>query len=166
MKIDNDHMYHGAALIQIAEDPKFTSINSLKVKTVVVENGYVINDGIGVLLKYATKPVGTYCEYVFGFTQENLRDMVRIDNATNSLFLAMVCVKAREICCLRYQEFCELIQRRKAEKGADEDRYQVLVTAPKRRGFRVYVNAPGVKKTILGEAKSVSRSEFPQRIFG
>lgn len=166
MKIDNDHMYHGAALIQIAEHPKFTSINSLKVKTVVVENGYEVNDGIGVLLKYARKPVGRFGEYLFGFTQENLGDIVRIDSATNSLFLALVCVKAREICSLSYQEFCALIQRRKTAKGADEDQYQILVTTPRGKGFRVYVNAPGVKKRILGSAMIVSRSNFPEKIFG
>ena len=31
MKIRDDHMFHGAALIQIAEHPRFTAINSLVV---------------------------------------------------------------------------------------------------------------------------------------
>jgi len=34
MNIDDNHMYHGAALIQIAEHPQFTAINSLKVTLV------------------------------------------------------------------------------------------------------------------------------------
>lgn len=105
MKIDNDHMYHGAALIQIAEHPKFTSINSLKVKKQIIENGYVINDGIAVLLKYASKPTGRYREYRFGFTQDNIKDMKRISLATKSFYLALVCVKSREICCLSHENF-------------------------------------------------------------
>ena len=32
MNIKDDHFYHGAALIQIAEDKRFTAINALKVK--------------------------------------------------------------------------------------------------------------------------------------
>lgn len=30
MKIHDDHLYHGAALTQIAEDDQFTAINALK----------------------------------------------------------------------------------------------------------------------------------------
>lgn len=59
-----------------------------------------------------------------------------------------------------------LIQRRRAEKDEDEDQYQVLVTAPKGKSLRVYVNAPGVKKTLLGEPMIVGRSDFPEMIFG
>jgi len=166
MNIDNDHMYHGAALMQIAEHPKFTSINSLKVKKQIIENGFVINDGIAVLLKYASKQTGKYQEYKFGFTLDNIKDMMRISRSTKSLYLALVCVESREICCLSYENCSKLIQRRRAEKGADEDQYQILVTAPKGKSLRVYVNAPGVKKKLLGEPMIVGRSEFPEMIFG
>ena len=30
MKIDDDHMYHGAVLLQIAEHPRFTAINTIE----------------------------------------------------------------------------------------------------------------------------------------
>lgn len=30
MKMNNDHMYHGAALTQIAEHPEFTAIKTIK----------------------------------------------------------------------------------------------------------------------------------------
>ena len=44
MHIDDDHLYHGSALIQIAEHPHFTAINSLKVKGKLVRAAYKIND--------------------------------------------------------------------------------------------------------------------------
>jgi hypothetical protein len=70
MKIRDDHMYHGAALIQIAEHPQFTAINSMKVKAVKYENAYKINDDISVYLKYSTKPNKAFREYVFNFHKE------------------------------------------------------------------------------------------------
>ncbi|HTY25742.1 MAG TPA: hypothetical protein VMC85_21610 [Desulfomonilaceae bacterium] len=166
MRIDNDHMYHGAALIQIAEHPKFTSINSFKLKKAVIERVYTINDRIGIHLKYAREPVGAYEEYVFGFTQENLQQLARINEASNSLFAALVCVKDREICCLAYQHLMNFVERRRSEKGGDEDQYQILVTVPKGKSFRVYINAPGVKKTRLGKSMIIPRSDFPEKIFG
>ena len=65
-------MYHGAALIQIAEHPEFTAINSLKVKGKVLPNSYKINDGIGVHMKYASRPANTFGEYQFTLPQEEL----------------------------------------------------------------------------------------------
>jgi hypothetical protein len=48
MKIDDDHMYHGAALIQIAEHPQFTAINSFEGKLAHYENTYRINGDVAV----------------------------------------------------------------------------------------------------------------------
>jgi hypothetical protein len=53
----------------------------------------------------------------------------------------------------------------KAAKGSDEDQYVVLVTTPKNKGLRVYVNAPGKRKTILGKELTVARNSFPGVIF-
>ncbi|MEK6614962.1 MAG: hypothetical protein AABZ32_02455, partial [Bacteroidota bacterium] len=57
------------------------------------------------------------------------------------------------------------IARRKNANGASEDVYTIIVTAPKGKSLRVYVNEPGKKKTILGEASIVSRNAFPEKIF-
>lgn len=166
MKIADNHLYHGAALIQIAEDPQFTSINSLKLKNSVIEDAYEINNGIAVNLKYGGEPNGSLKEYRFGFTQENLLQLDRINKKFNDLFLVLVCVRDREICCLEYAELTSLIQMRKNAKGEDEDQYQIIVTVPEGKKFRVYVNAPGVKKTMLGkEPMKISRRDFPKRIF-
>lgn len=166
MQIHDDHMYHGAALIQVAEHPQFTAINSLKVNGVVVPVAYKINDETALYLKYATKPTAAYQEYVFTFTSEHLKDLKTIQAKNGKTFIALVCIKDREICCLSYEDLNALIERRRKDKGEAEDQYAVLVTAPKGKELRVYVNAPGKKKTILGKEMKVPRKAFPSMVFG
>ena len=166
MHVHDDHMYHGAALIQVAEHPQFTAINSLKNGGAVVPVAYKINDEIALYLKYASKPTPSYKEYPFTFHQEHLSELRQIKAANPKTFIALVCVKDREICCISYEQLQTLVERRKAAKGGDEDQYVLLVTAPKNKGLRVYVNAPGKRKTILGKELIVSRNTFPGTIFG
>ena len=47
-----------------------------------------------------------------------------------STFIALVCVKDREIACLEYEQLLDLVARRKVSKGTSENQYVVLVTAP------------------------------------
>ena len=78
----------------------------------------------------------------------------------------VVHTRQTEICCLPYDTLTELIEGRKAEKGAAENQYTILVTVPKGKSLRVYVNAPGKKKTMLGKPLIIKRSAFPDQIFG
>ena len=167
MKIDDDHLYHGAALIQIAEHPQFTAINSLKVKDQVVRAAYKINNEIAVYLKYAAKPHGRYKEYVFTFRKNHLETIAKLSNANPKMFVALVCVKEREICCLSSRELNEMIEYRKAASGGGEDQYNILVTMRPRQKMRVYMNLPGRRKIILKETElKVKRSAFPAVLFG
>ena len=67
MKINDDHMYHGAALTQIAEHEQFTAINAFEHGGKTSRSAFIVNHDIGVYLKYAGKPVGRYKEYQFTF---------------------------------------------------------------------------------------------------
>jgi len=165
MRIANDHLYHGAALIQIAEHPRFTAINSLTVKGTVLRSAYRINDDIGVFLKYANHPNPSFGEYLFNFDPGHRRELEQIEQVTDRLFLALVCVDAREICCLAYSEFTGLIEVRRDARRTPEDQYTILVTAEKNRNLRVYMNAPGRKRRILGQPLMIKRRAFPDRIF-
>lgn len=165
MRIDDDHMYHGAALIQIAEDPLFTAINSFKLASGVSRVAYRINDDIGVYLKYASNPTPAHREYVFTFRKEHLAEFGEIAKTAQKVFAALVCVKARQVCCLPYEGLTKLILARRKAKGAAENQYVILVTLPQGKSFRVYVNAPGVRNTMLGKAVVVSRNDFPSEIF-
>ncbi len=165
MKIDEDHKFHGAALVQIAEDPHFTAINALKLNGETARNAYRINDNIGVYLKYATKPVTRYKEYRFTFSKEHLDLLVKLKSATGKVYLALVCVSGREICCLPYEKLLELIEARHAAKGSKEEQYVIPVVLPQRKSFRVYINSPGERGRILGEEHIVSRNDFPSKLF-
>jgi len=165
VRIDDDHMYHGAALIQIAEDPQFTAINSFKLPTGVSRSAYRINDDIGVYLKYASKPTPAHREYLFTFQKQHVAELAAIAKATEKVFAALVCVKARQVCCLPYADLTKLIDARRNAKGATEDQYIILVTVPANKSFRVYVNAPGVRNTMLGKPVVISRNDFPGEIF-
>jgi hypothetical protein len=164
MKIADDHLYHGAALIQIAEYPQFKAINPLKLNRRVLRTAYMVNNDIGVYLKYARRPTKKYKEFCFTFHKEHLKDLSDISQAINKLFLGLVCVRGREICCLSYRLLNRLIQGRRKANGADEDQYTILVTIPVGRSMRVYVNPPGEKGKMLGQI-TVARNSFPKLLF-
>ncbi|WP_155739231.1 hypothetical protein [Ralstonia solanacearum] len=165
MKIDDDHMYHGAALIQIAEHENFTAINSMKIGKKIVPMAYRINDAIAVYLKHGNNPTESHSEYQFGFNKNNLRDLASISSGNEKTFIALICVKDREICCIEYGELIKMIDARKKAKGAVEDQYTILVTARKNEKMRAYMNMPGRKNTMLSPPIKVSRNGFPGLIF-
>ena len=82
-----------------------------------------------------------------------------------STFIALVCVKDREIVCLKLEQLLDLVDRRKASKGTSEDQYVVLVTAPDGKQLRAYINAPARKNTILGKRIFIRRRAFPEALF-
>jgi hypothetical protein len=165
MKIDDDHQYLGAALAQIAEDPQFTAINSLTVNGTAVRGAYKINHEIATYMKYASKPTPSHGEYQFTFNARHIADLKKIAAANEKTYIILVCVKVREICCITYEEFNRLISRRIVANGANEPQYTVLVTAKDGAKMRAYVNVPGKRNKILGDALKVTRSAFPSAIF-
>jgi len=158
-------MFHGAALIQVAEHKRFTAINSLKTGRKVHRNAYKINNDIGLYLKYASGKTKAHKEYIFTFTLEHLKDIKKIHQVTPRLFIAMVCVEDREICCLSYDELCRLVETRKNKKGSQENQYSILMTILSGNSIHVYVNAPGVKNTKIGKDMIIKRKEYPNKIF-
>jgi hypothetical protein len=165
MKIDDDHMYHGAALLQIAEHPRFTAINTIEIAGQKSRSAYRINDNIGIFLKYASNPSKNLGEYVFQFTNDHLQELEAVAGQMESTFIALVCVRDREIACLTLDELQDMVERRKKKKGSDEERYVVLVTARRRQSLRAYVNMPDRKGIILGKQLVIKRQAFPERLF-
>jgi hypothetical protein len=165
MKIHDDHLYHGAALIQIAEHPQFTAINSWTIQDNPLRSGYKINNHIGIYLKYCVSPTERYEEYAFSFNSQHLDDLRIMKAQVKKLFLVMVCIKVREICCIEYDELMVMITNRHDKKGEQEDQYVVKVTIPKGQSMRVYMDVPGKKKIYLGKPMIVSRKAFPDLLF-
>lgn len=80
------------------------------------------------------------------------------------VFAVLVCIKDKEICVLSEDELGQLIALRQKVFGGPEEQYQIIVTAPPNKQFRVYVNRLGVKGKMMGEIK-VKRSAFPDVLF-
>ncbi|MBE7491077.1 MAG: hypothetical protein HS108_04890 [Planctomycetes bacterium] len=164
MHIHDDHMYHGAGLIQIAEHPTFKAINALNVGGKKSEVAYRINDNIAAYFKYCNEPKSRFNEYRFGFTTEHLEELDRIAEANERTFVVLVCVRAREICCISYQQLQDLVTARREAKGEDESTYVVCVTAQQGKSLRAYVNVPG-KRGKFEKQLVIARNAFPGVIF-
>ena len=151
--------------MQIAEHPQFTAINSMKVKDQPVNNAFKINNNIGLFCKYASEPNGTD-EYLFTFNAEQMEGIALMHKHNEKLFFALICIEDREICCLSYEQFEKLIENRKKSAKADEDQYQILVTAEQGASLRAYVNAAGKKGKTAGKPIIITRKAFPEALFG
>ncbi|MCY4383535.1 MAG: hypothetical protein OXE44_10345 [Nitrospinae bacterium] len=165
MKITKEHFYHGAVLNQIAEHKQFTAINALKVNGKTSRSAFKVNDDIAVYLKYASEPTEAYEEYIFTFAKHHLAELRKINDAENSLHLALVCVQDNEVCCFPYSKLVQLITKRKQEFGKPEQQYTLLVTLKKGEAFRVNMNEPGKKKAYLGKPLTVRRNACPNALF-
>ena len=165
MEIRDEHLYHGAALNQIAEHEQFTAINTLKLKGNASRSAFRVNDDIAVYLKYSTAPRGRYKEYKFTFNTSHLQEMKRIAEANEKLHIVLVCVKDRHVCCISYKSLLAMIRERRADHGKNENQYQILVTLKTGEAFRIYMNKPGRRKIMLGKPRKVRRNAFPNSIF-
>lgn len=161
MKIREKHLNRGAALYQIANHEKFTAINALKMKGKVSRNAFRINDSTNVYLKYATRPARAFTEYQFTFNCQHREELQAIDKLGEALYLALICVKDREICCIDYNQFAELFQARTDAAGVVETDFVILVTLQEGENFRVYVNPPNTKGKMLKPLK-IPRNRFPE----
>lgn len=151
--------------MQIAENPNFTAINSLKVEGNPINNGFLVNGDIAVLCKYASEP-NNAGEYIFSFKNDHIEDIERIQKEKHNIFFALICVEDGEVCCLTEDEFGTLIENRKKSARLDEDQYQILVTAKKGASLRAYVNAAGTKGKTAGKMLTIPRNAFPNSLFG
>jgi hypothetical protein len=164
MQVDDNHLYYGAGVIQVAEDPHFTAINAFKYKGKNSRCAFVVNDGIGLYLKHRAEPVGSFKEYQFNFSTENLDELSQLKTKTGNVFVGLVCVKDREICCVPYKVLLSLVEARKKNKGDIEPTYVILVTVPEGKSIRVYVNYPGKRGKLLNQ-KIIPRTDFPSKLF-
>jgi hypothetical protein len=161
--INDDHLFQGAALTQIAEHPAFTAINAFG-SGFRSRSAFRINDDIGVFIKYASAPNQSHDEYIFTFSRMHLNELDEIARRCSKVVLALVCVKDKEICALSLDDFRVHIARRREAAEVEEDQYTLLVVAPKGQRLRVYMNHPGRRKVSM-EQQVVARSDFPDVLF-
>lgn len=157
-------MYHGAALTQIAEHPTFKAVNAFWLSGKKSHAAFRINDTTGIYVKYAREPHGSAKEYTFTFTKAHMDELAVLREHCTKVFVVLVCIKNKEICVISYGQLLEMIGLRKKIRADGEEQYQVLVTAPHNKQFRVYVNHPGRKGIMLGQ-QVVRRNAFPELLF-
>jgi hypothetical protein len=173
MRIDEDQFFYGAALIQIAEHPSFTAINDYKENDATVRCAYGVNQNIGVYLRYDGRPrpekegdgVRKFFEYDFNFNRAARDTLARMSGKFAHLYLGLVCVQSREICCVSYQEFQELLAFRESLAGSEEQ-FTVNVRLLERSSFRVFVKEPGTRSKESRKPRTIGKNQFPSRIFG
>ena len=167
MHINEDHMYHGAALTQIADRPEFKAINAFP--GLKARGAFRINDDIAIYIKHASAPTKTvHEEYLFGFSPNNLAEVEELKKRCGKVFIVLVCVKDKEICVLTSAQFSKLIENRlkdyRAAYGKEDKQPTILVTAQSGKKFRAYVNQAKKKGGLIGEIK-IARNEFPGALF-
>lgn len=163
MKINDDHMFHGAALTQIAEHELFTSINAVRISKKLSRSSFRINESIGMFVKYAAEPKGT--DYNFTFSKENKKELSFLETICEKVYVVFVCVESRQICCITVGDFYEWLAKRKEALGKDEDASTILVSLPEEKSFRVNMNQPNRRKVYLAKPQIVSRNQFPNALF-
>ena len=165
MKINDDHMFHGAALTQIAEHHQFTAINGIRIGKKFSRCAFRVNDSIGVYLKYASEPTQPHKDYIFTFGLDAKKELETLNDVSDKVFIALVCVNDRQICCISYEEFDNWIIKRQQKLGKDENTSTILVRLPKGKYFRVNMNEPRRKNMYLNGDQLVARNHFPGALF-
>ena len=172
MHINDDHMYHGAALTQIAEHDRFTAINSIRLDDGrPSRSAFLINAGIVIYLKYATRLSIQGDDYIFTFNQGQKDELRHLNSSyRNSVFIALICVDERHICCISYDEFRRWLRKRRAAlRDTNRDEFEenstILVQLQPRQQFQVNMNLPGSRGRYLDEEQRVPRNRFPNVLF-
>lgn len=176
MKIDKDHLYYGAALLQVAEDSRYTSINCFREGGNVVRCAYVVNDETGLFLKYKTAAASGFKypatnnkkldgnEYHFQFTAANLAALERLAVRKNKTVIGLVCVDDKQIYALKYDELKALQNHRTRMGDVPGGVLTVYVALLKGSGFQVFVPEKGRRGSMCGRI-NVKRQDFPGRVF-
>jgi hypothetical protein len=117
-------------------------------------SSFIVNNDTGVYLKYATSPTKAFKECVFTFTESHLAELARLKAHHPRVLIVLVWHMAKEICAITFEESEEHRARRKKAKGEAELRYQLLVTVPQGKSFRVYMSAPRAKEDVAKKSDS------------
>jgi hypothetical protein len=174
MTIDDNDLYYGAALKQIADHKLFKSINAEWQDGGKSRCAYRINTDIGVYIRASTKPVNM--EYVFSFKKENIEQVKALENICKKVFVVLVCYNAkalrrgsrmaqyRQICVIRPSEIDVLIAARGANAAVTFQR-NILISVPSSKSMRASVTVPGRKGKRMELTRKIPRNAFPQAIF-
>ena len=184
-EIRDKHMYHGAAIWQIADHPQFTAINRVGLFTQggnASYSAYIVetmgNQKTGVYIKTADSPLEVpgpssppndfKSYYQFGFDSNAKGHLNALASECHKTFVLMVCELDRHVCCLAYADFLSIVQQQRKHLPKGETATTTLrVNLETRKGFRVNTITPHTRsgKYLLDSPKEIPRSDFPDKIF-
>lgn len=164
MRIRQGHQEYGAVLFHIACHRRFTAINVFRPGGRKSNCAFVINGETGLYVKYRTKPAGKRRAYAFTFGRGQLASLKLLRVKLRRVFVALVCVEDRAICCLPLADLSRLQESRAQAAGTAENDLAVLVAVSHGRSFKVYVTPPGKKNATL-KCLRVPQNAFPEILF-
>jgi hypothetical protein len=144
MKIQEQDVYHGPALMQIVEDPSFKALNRASKRY----GHYLVNTDRHVFTKYRRTKRSPW---QFVFTPDELSAISTAISADGHVFVCLVCGHST-ICALTADEVAQVID----------------VTATSQQSIRVEVPSGGscrVSGSIGKLKKTVPHNSFPEKVF-
>jgi hypothetical protein len=145
MKIQEQDLYHGPALMQIVEHESFTALNRADDETY---GYYLVNKDVRLRTKYATAKSGPWS---FTFQPGDLAGIERDIARKGAVHVVLTCGH-HTICCLAIDEVRQLID---LKAGVQQ---WIKVEAP--AGKQLRITGSRSKKPIL-----VAHNRFPNCIF-
>jgi len=144
VKIQEKHIFHGAALTQIVEHPSFKALNRASNDY----GHYLVNTDKQVFVKYRT---GERSPWQFVFGADQIKKLHRAFESEDGVYLCLVCGSAT-VCALDREQIAAVLHIR-ADKSQS-----ITVEAPKGRSCRVRGTAGQLRGTVPHKA-------FPSKLF-
>ena len=140
--------YHGIALCRIVHADR---VKSIKLYPTPSNSSYMINEEIGVFIKYSTNRM---TPWRFTFRREHREELHEMFVLLKAVFVALVC-RDDGVACLNYRELVAVL----GEIGELKDGMQWLTVVRKpREQYRISGSHGGLKHKIAD-------SQFPKRLF-
>lgn len=140
--------YHGIALCRIVHDDR---VKSIKLYPTPSNSSYMINEEIGVFIKYSTKRM---TPWRFTFQWEHRAELGEMCELLKAVFVVLVC-RDDGVACLNYRELVAVL----GELDVIKETTQWLAVARKpREKYRISGSHGGLKHKIAD-------SQFPERLF-
>ncbi len=144
MKVKKKDLFHGAALTQIVEDPRFTALNKADEKY----GHYQVNHNKRLLVKHASNDEAPW---IFTIQPDDIDTVVADISSDQDSFLCLVCGQTT-ICILTTEEFETVVD----TSGTAPQR--IKVECPPASGMRVSGSNGSMDSVIPHNA-------FPRKIF-
>ncbi|MEW6369058.1 MAG: hypothetical protein AB1714_30895 [Acidobacteriota bacterium] len=144
MKIQEQDVYHGPALMQIVEHPSFKALNRASKRY----GHYLVNTDRQVFTKYRKTKRSPW---QFVFAPDELSALAKAKSAGNRVFVCLVCGHTT-ICALNVDEFDQVID----------------VTAGSQQSIRVELPQGGSCRVSGSKGRlqrTVPHNSFPEKVF-